>query len=93
MFKLLAENIEKLQIKKGQLLCVEGRIRTRSWDDRDGRKHYMTEILAESVNLLGRRMGADPAAHNEGSDTGFTPPAPPPAITEQGPDTTGDLPF
>lgn len=42
-------------IKKGSQIYVEGRIRSRSWDDASGQKRYITEILADSIQLLGRR--------------------------------------
>jgi single-strand DNA-binding protein len=44
-------------IKKGSQLYIEGRLRTRSWDDKDGAKHYTTEISADSIQLLGKREG------------------------------------
>ncbi len=42
-------------IKKGSQIYVEGRIRSRSWDDANGQKRYITEILADTIQLLGRR--------------------------------------
>ena len=42
-------------IQKGKQLYIEGRIRTRSYDDKDGVKKYMTEILADNIQLLGRK--------------------------------------
>ena len=48
-------------IKKGTQIFVEGTIRTRSWDDQNGAKRYTTEIMANSIQLLGRR-GDTPAA-------------------------------
>ena len=47
----LAENY----IRKGSQIYVEGRIRTRSWDDQNGQKRYVTEIQADAIQLLGRR--------------------------------------
>ena len=47
----LAENY----IRKGSQIYVEGRIRSRSWDDQNGQKRYVTEIQADSIQLLGRR--------------------------------------
>jgi single-strand DNA-binding protein len=38
-------------IKKGSSLMVEGRIQTRSWDDKDGKKNYRTEIVADRVQF------------------------------------------
>ena len=53
----LAENY----IRKGSQIYVEGRIRSRSWDDQNGQKRYVTEIQADTIQLLGRR-GDNPAA-------------------------------
>lgn len=47
----LAENY----IRKGSQIYVEGRIRTRNWDDQNGQKRYVTEIQADAIQLLGRR--------------------------------------
>lgn len=38
-------------LKKGQSVLVEGRLQTRSWDDKDGRKQYRTEIVADRVQF------------------------------------------
>ena len=38
--------------KKGDLVYIEGKLATRSWDDKDGNKQYMTEIQAEQVQIL-----------------------------------------
>jgi single-strand DNA-binding protein len=42
-------------IKKGSLIYIEGKIRSRSWDDKDGNKRYTTEIEADTIQLVGRR--------------------------------------
>ena len=42
-------------IRKGTQLYVEGRIRTRSWDDQTGNKRYTTEIIADTLQLLGKK--------------------------------------
>jgi single-strand DNA-binding protein len=44
-------------LTKGKQVYVEGRLQTRSWDDKDGKKQYMTEVVAEEVILLGGRGG------------------------------------
>ena len=41
-------------VQKGSLLYIEGKIRTRSWEDRQGNKRYTTEILAEKIDFLGK---------------------------------------
>jgi single-strand DNA-binding protein len=53
-WRLLAEFTEKY-VKKGSQLFIEGRLRTRSWDDQSGNKKYVTEIVADNIRLLGRR--------------------------------------
>jgi single-strand DNA-binding protein len=47
-------------LKKGRSAYIEGRITTRSWDDRDGNKKYRTEIVANTVQFLGGPGGAAP---------------------------------
>jgi single-strand DNA-binding protein len=54
-WRSLSEVAEKY-IKKGDKIYVEGKIRTRSYD-KDGIKHYMTEIYANSIELFGKREG------------------------------------
>lgn len=49
-----ADVVEKY-VKKGTQVYVEGRIRTRSWDDQTGAKRYTTEIVADTLQLLGRK--------------------------------------
>jgi single-strand DNA-binding protein len=44
-------------LTKGKQVYVEGRLQTRSYDDKDGKKQYMTEVVAEDVILLGGRGG------------------------------------
>lgn len=51
----LADLVENY-VKKGTQLYVEGRLRSRSWDDQNGQKHYVTEIVADNIQLLGRRQ-------------------------------------
>lgn len=52
-----AELAEKY-IKKGTQLFIEGKLRIRSWD-KDGEKRYVTEIVADSIQLLGKKEGSD----------------------------------
>jgi len=42
-------------LTKGQQVYIEGRIQTRSYDDRDGNKRYITEIVADQMQMLGSR--------------------------------------
>jgi single-strand DNA-binding protein len=52
--KFMAERAEKY-LKKGSQVFVEGKIRTRSYDDKDGNKRYVTEIIAETFRMLDKR--------------------------------------
>ncbi len=54
LWRGLAEIAQKY-VKKGSQIYIEGRLRTRSWDDKDGNKKYTTEIVADVMQLLGKR--------------------------------------
>lgn len=54
-------------LTKGKQVYIEGRLQTRSWDDKDGKKQYKTEVVADDVILLGGRGG------DGGQDTGPQP--------------------
>lgn len=73
LWRGLAEFAEKY-IKKGSKIYVEGRIKTRSYDDASGNKRYVTEIWGDNVELLDKKETAKPAAPSsaEGAKT-FTP--------------------
>ena len=45
-------------VKKGSLLYIEGKITTRSWDDKDGQKKYKTEILVNEMTFVGSKQGS-----------------------------------
>jgi single-strand DNA-binding protein len=57
----LAELCEKY-LAKGRQCFVEGRLQTRSWDDKDGNKRYTTEVVATTVQFLGG-ANAQPSSH------------------------------
>ena len=52
----LAETCAKY-LSKGKLVYVEGRIQSRSWDDKDGNKRYITEIIAGGMQILSPKEG------------------------------------
>lgn len=62
-WRSLAEIAEKY-VKKGTQLFIEGRIRTRSYNDKDGNTKYTTEIVADNMQLLGRKAD-NPAAQGQ----------------------------
>ena len=61
-------------IKKGTQLYIEGRIRTRSWDDQSGNKRYTTEIIVDNLQLLGKKTD-----NPGGQQGGYQAPAQPTA--------------
>ena len=64
-----AEFISKY-FKKGNMVALEGSIQTRSWDDQDGKKHYVTEVIVSQVYFAeGKRESEDaPAEIDMGDD-------------------------
>ncbi len=93
----LADTVERF-VKKGSQVYVEGHLRSRSWTDQANQKRYITEIVADSLQLLGRRSERDnetgyQAAPQQGGyqsnvPAGFTAQGPAPA-----PQEGDDLPF
>lgn len=84
-------------VKKGTLLYVEGKIRTRSWDDKDGNKRYTTEIEADNFQMLSPKHddGGQPSV-GSGSNQANTQPSnefAPDVDFSAGPEATDDLPF
>jgi len=49
-------------LKKGRLVCIEGRIQTREYDDRDGVKRKITEIVANEMHMLETRSSQETAS-------------------------------
>ena len=58
LWRGLAQVAEKY-VKKGTQIYIEGRIKTRSYDDAEGNKKYITEIVGDQMQLLGRRPDDD----------------------------------
>ena len=54
MWRGVAERAERI-LKKGANIYVEGKLKTRSWEDREGNKRYTTEIVVENFQLLDKR--------------------------------------
>jgi single-strand DNA-binding protein len=46
-------------LRKGRQVYIEGRIQTREWQDKEGQKRYTTEIVAQTVQMLGSRPGGE----------------------------------
>jgi single-strand DNA-binding protein len=73
-YRKLAE-IAGQYLKKGSSVYVEGRLQTRKWTDKDGVERYTTEIIADTMQMLGGRPGAGSSAAMD-DDYGSSAPAP-----------------
>lgn len=88
----VADVIEKY-LKKGSQIYVEGRLRTRSYDDKDNIKRYVTEIVGQQMTMLGSaNRGDNSNAGNSGASNYSKPAAAPSAPVSVG-DEPDDLPF
>ena len=80
-----ADVVEKY-VRKGSQLYIEGKIRTSSWDDQNGNKRYTTEIMADTLQLLGKRTD-NPAGGQGGysapAQQGYSQPAQTPGYAQQ----------
>ncbi|MGV3743123.1 MAG: single-stranded DNA-binding protein [Burkholderiaceae bacterium] len=98
MFGKLAE-IAGQYLKKGSQVYIEGKLRTRKWQDKDGVEKYTTEIIADTMQMLGSRQGAGGGAS---MDEGYSAPAARPSAGASRPaakpapnfsDMDDDIPF
>ena len=97
MFNRLAE-IAAEYLRKGSQVYIEGKLRTRKWQDKSGQDRWTTEIIADEMQMLGGRGGAGGGAGGGGggsapmsSGQDSSPPSAPP---QAGPDDfDDDIPF
>ena len=75
-----AENV-KNYLSQGSQVAIDGRIQTRSYDDKDGNKRYVTEVIADNVEFLGSKA----SNNNSSSDNQ----GPKPYDFDKAPDTKG----
>lgn len=66
-----AENV-KNYLTQGSQVAIDGRIQTRSYDDQDGKKRYVTEVVADNVEFLGSK-GSNSQGNNNTSSTNAEP--------------------
>ncbi|TKG88903.1 single-stranded DNA-binding protein [Puteibacter caeruleilacunae] len=93
LWRGLAEVAEKY-VTKGKQLYIEGRIRTRSYDDKDGNKRYITEIFADNMQMLGRKDDANGFAPEQSqSQTQSSTISSSQTETTSAPEPEDDLPF
>src|SRR5471030_1423294 len=65
----LAEIAEKY-LKKGMTIYIEGKLRTRSWDDKEGHKRYTTEIVGDTFTILSKKENNSSAGTDDGNQSG-----------------------
>ncbi len=85
LWRGLAEVSEKY-LKKGDTVYIEGKIRSRSFDDKDGVKRYSIDIVAETLNMLSKKREENTINNSSGIPNA---PAKSPSLD----DPTDDLPF
>jgi len=93
MFNRLAE-VAAEYLRKGSQVYIEGKLRTRKWQGKDGNDRYTTEIIADEMQMLGGRGGGggdfgggNQGAGQGGGGSGSAPPQPGPD------DFDDDIPF
>ncbi len=94
MFNRLAE-VAAEYLRKGSQVYIEGKLRTRKWQDKDGNDRYTTEIIADEMQMLGGRGGGGMGGGGGGGFQGGGDPGPGSAPPRQsGPDDfDDDIPF
>lgn len=82
-------------VKKGSKLYIEGRIQTRTWDDKDNQKHYKTEIIVNDLVLLSGRGEGESSGNYSRSSSSFDQRQPPAAddVVQGTEITDDDIPF
>lgn len=90
-YNKMAERVEKYA-KKGDLLYVEGRLRTRQYQGQDGVTRYVTEVVALDINFLSPKRSTEGQA-TPTTTTATAAQAEPTAVAEVAPTETGGAPF
>lgn len=92
LWRGLADVAEKY-VTKGRQLYIEGRIRTRSYDDKDGNKRYITEIYGDVMQMLGTRDNNQSGDPNGGSSSSASSQSSTQELDIDVPEGDDDLPF
>ena len=88
MFNRLAE-VAAEYLRKGSQVYIEGKLRTRKWQDKNGQDRWTTEIIADEMQMLGGRGGGGSAPMSSPSESGSSSAPPQPAPD----DFDDDIPF
>ena len=99
-------DVAEKYIRKGSQIYIEGKLRTRQWTDQQGNKRYTTEVVADTLQLLGKRPDAEsgpqtaPQGGYQGGYASQPAAAPAPAVqppvqpqVQSAAEPTDDLPF
>ena len=73
VFRAKLAEIVGQYLKKGSAVYIEGRIRTRKWQDKEGQERYTTEIEAREMQMLGGRQNASSSSEGEAEYGGSMP--------------------
>ena len=79
--------------KKGQQVAITGRIQTRNWDDDQGQKHYVTEVVAEEAYFAEGKRDASDSSNNFDATFGAMPTAGSESSSDFEVSSGDDLPF
>ncbi|MFN5786905.1 MAG: single-stranded DNA-binding protein [Flavobacteriia bacterium] len=92
LWRGLAEVSEKY-LKKGYKVYVEGKLKKRSWQDKDGNTRYTTEVVADEMTILSRPEGSDKNPEGQAPYTDQGTPTPPSKIKGLLDEDDNNLPF
>lgn len=92
VWRALADRAEQ-SLKKGMQVYVEGKLRTRKWQDQEGKDRYTTEVVANTFRILEKRERSDSNEYGSGFPQMEEPSEPKPAIDQSPEDKIDDLPF
>ena len=86
MYRKLAE-VAGQYLKKGSLIYLEGKNQTRKWTDKDGVERYTTEVIADTMQMLGSKTASEPSSANP------APSETKPRTNDDFADLDSDIPF
>jgi len=92
LWRRIAE-IAAQYLKKGSLVLIEGRIETRNWQDKEGNKHYRTEIIGENLQMGPRSTNFEPSIKKEEKEQSPTTNEDIPVIEDTKEIDVKDIPF
>ena len=92
LWRGLAEIAEKY-LTKGNLVYIEGKLKTRNWQDKDGNTRYTTEVVGDNMTMLGSKNDGDNSSPSANQESGSNKSNQPAEKVELEEDESDDLPF